>query len=186
LDEVKEFNEEIASARPSAKERMYLGKGGIVERAAFRASLALPSAGSKVFSLRVHRGSFIQGEGGDRPNGSCRPLHPFRPLSDYEHDGIGIVVGALDQISGGVDKIRDVDRSERIGAGDFEAIARSRSFQRFVRPQRGDRTFEAAQVEFPCCHRPSNGQMCSTRQWFDAEGPKLRAFGACCRQRRIE
>jgi hypothetical protein len=112
----------------------HLSDGGVVEPAAFRASLALPSAGSKVFSLRVHRGRvlrFIQGEGADRPDDRRRPLRPFPPLSDYKRDSTAIVVSALDQISGGVDKIRNVDGSERIGAGDFEAIARSRSFQRF-------------------------------------------------------
>jgi hypothetical protein len=53
---MKKFNEEIASARPVPEERADFGKRGVVERAAFRASLASAAAGSKISDFSVHRG----------------------------------------------------------------------------------------------------------------------------------
>jgi hypothetical protein len=83
---------------------------------------------------------------------------------DDKHNRIALSVGALDQISGGVDEVRDVDNGER------ETIAESRTFQRFASFQRRKRSQEPAQVEFSCPHPPDDGPEGLIRQFGGRAG----------------
>lgn len=98
------------------------------------------------------------------------PLHSRRLiiwLSDqaicffnHEHDSVLRAFGDLDLIAGFADQIGDIDNRQRIGAVNFQEIARRKRFQGFACLQCRQRTFETGEIELGGCHVPNMAKGC--------------------------
>jgi hypothetical protein len=75
-------------------------------------------------------------------------------LPDPEAQDVAAPFGALENVSGLIEQVGDVDRSERIGAFNQDHVAGGLSLEDFFGPQRRERTLQAAQIDrfFIDCH----------------------------------
>jgi hypothetical protein len=81
---------------------------------------------------------------------SVRTVHsPF----DQKYNAIAVPKGCLNAISGFANEIGNVDDGQRIGALDFQPIARFERAKRLAGLQSRQRTFESGKVEFGRRHR---------------------------------
>ena len=96
-----------------------------------------------------HRGRSV-------PGGGC--------LLDQENDTAFRALSYLDLVAGFTDQIGDVDHRERIGAVNFQEIARRDRLQRLARFKCRQGAFETGKIELCRVHTCEHGEARTQRQ----------------------
>ncbi len=124
-------------------------ENGFAARLLHQAADAKAARGHDVTHLREQGvdGLALAIDDGRQRGGRARALHLCAGLPDHENQRPLDAILAFQQIAGLAHQIGQIDRAERIGAGDLDQLARREAGENFSRFQHGQRTFQSAQVE---------------------------------------
>jgi hypothetical protein len=83
---------------------------------------------------------------------------------DQKYDGLAVLLGIFDNVSGVVDEMGNVDRRHRIGAANLKPVPWLDRAQGFARLQRRQRALQTSQIKLGRRHTRQDGPARPVRQ----------------------